>query len=58
VRHRLDDAVQKGGIAPEVLMLMARTFARAELDPGCTLQQAMMTEMEAQSPPMLAALTC
>ena len=33
VRRRLDDAVQKGGIAPEVLMLMARAFARAELDP-------------------------
>jgi hypothetical protein len=57
VRHRLDDALQKGGIAPEVLMLMARAFARAELDPGRTLQQAMMTAMEAQSPSMPAALT-
>ena len=41
VRRRLDDAVQKGGIAPEVLMLMARAFARAELDPGRTLQHAL-----------------
>jgi hypothetical protein len=57
VRHRLDDALQKGGVAPEVLMLMARAFARAELDPGRTLQQAMMTAMEAQSPSMPAALT-
>jgi len=36
VRHRLDDALKKGGIAPEVLMLMARAFARADLDPGRT----------------------
>jgi hypothetical protein len=50
VRHRLDDAVQGGGIAPEVLMLIARAFAQAELDPGRTLQQAMMTAMEEQSP--------
>ena len=57
VRQRLDDAVQKGGIAPEVLMLMARTFARAELDPGRTLQQAMVTAMEAQSLSVLTALT-
>ena len=57
VRHRLDDALKKGGIAPEVLMLMARAFARAELDPGRTLQQAMMTAMEAQSSSMPAALT-
>jgi hypothetical protein len=57
VRHKLDDAVRKGGIAPEVLMLMARAFARAELDPGRTLQQAMMTAMEAQSPSVSSALT-
>jgi hypothetical protein len=57
MRHRLDDAVQKGGIAPEVLMVMAGAFARAELDPGRTLQQAMMTAIEAHSPSMPAALT-
>ena len=57
VRRRLDDAVQKGGIAPEVLMLIARAFAQAELDPGRTLQQAMMTAMGAPSPSTPAALT-
>jgi hypothetical protein len=57
VRHRLDDAVQKGGIAPEVLMLIARAFARAELDPGRALQQAMMTAIKAQSPSMPTAPT-
>ena len=57
LRHLLDDALKKGGVAPKVLMLMARTFARAELDPGRTLQQAMMTAMEAQSPSIPAALT-
>src|SRR5215831_13229568 len=38
VQQRLlcDDAVRKGGIAPEVLMLMARAFARADFDPGRT----------------------
>ncbi len=50
VRNRLDDALQKGGVVPEVLMLVARAFARAELDPGRTLQEAMMSAMEAQSP--------
>jgi hypothetical protein len=57
VRNRLDDALQKRGVAPEVLMLMARAFARAEIDPGRTLREAMMTAREAQSPSMLAALT-
>jgi hypothetical protein len=57
VRHRLDDALQRGGVAPGVLMLLARAFARAELDPGRTLQLAMMTAVEAQSPSMPAVLT-
>src|SRR6516164_8331711 len=57
VRNRLGDALQKGGVTPEVLMLMARAFARAELDPGRILQQAMMTAMEAQSRPVAAAMT-
>ena len=57
VRDRLGDALQKGGVTPEVLMLLARAFARAELDPGRILQQAMMTAMEAQSAPIAAALT-
>jgi hypothetical protein len=55
VRNRLDDALQRGGVAPEVLMLVVRAFARAELDPGRTLQEAMMSAMEAQAPSMPAA---
>ena len=51
VRKRLDYALPKGGVAPDVLMLVARAFARAELDPGRALQEAMMSAMEAQSPP-------
>ena len=57
VRHRLDDAVKKGDIAPEVLMMIARAFARAELDPERTLQQAMMTAMETRCPSIPTALT-
>jgi hypothetical protein len=57
VRDRLGDALQKGGVTPEVLMLLAHAFGRAELDPGRMLQQAMMTAMEARSPPIAAALT-
>ena len=57
VRDRLGDALQNGGVTPEVLMLLARAFGRAELDPGRILQQAMMTAMEAQAAPIAAALT-
>src|SRR5499427_10612076 len=56
VRRELDYALAKDGIAPEVLMLVARAFARAELDPGQALQEALMSAMEAQSASMLAAL--
>lgn len=56
VRNRLDHALGKGRVAPEVLMLMARAFARAELDPGRPLQEAMMSAMDAPSPSMSAAL--
>jgi len=56
VRRGLDYALAKDGIAPEVLMLVARAFARAELDPGRALQEAMMSAMEAQSASMPAAL--
>lgn len=57
VRNRLDRALLRGGVAPEVLMLIARAFARAELDPGPALQEAMMTAAEAQclSMPALSA---
>jgi hypothetical protein len=51
------DALQKGSVAPDVLMLVARAFARAELDPGRPLQEAMMSAMEAQAPSMPAALS-
>jgi hypothetical protein len=57
VRDRLGDALQKGGVTPEVLMLLARAFARAELNPGRILQQAMMTAMEARSTSVAAAMT-
>jgi hypothetical protein len=56
VRNRLDYTLQKGSVVPEVLMLMARAFARAELDPGRALQEAMMSAMEAQFSSMPAAL--
>ena len=55
VRRELDYALAKDGIAPEVLMLVARAFARAELDPGRALQEAMMSAMDAQSASMPAA---
>ena len=49
VRNRVDQAVGKSDVAPEVLMLLARSFARAELDPGRSVQHAMVNAMEAQS---------
>ena len=55
VRKGLDYTLAKDGIAPEVLMLVARAFARAELDPGRALQEAMMSAMEAQSASMPTA---
>jgi len=55
VRRGLDYTLAKDGIALEVLMLVARAFARAELDPGRALQEAMMSAMEAQSASMPAA---
>ena len=56
VRRGLDYTLAKDGIALEVLMLVARAFARAELDPGRALQEAMMSAVEAQSASMPAAL--
>ena len=38
VHNRVDHALGQGDFAPEVLMLLARAFARAELDPGRSLQ--------------------
>lgn len=49
VRNRVDHALGQGDFAPEVLMLLARAFARAELDPGRSLQEAVVSAMEARS---------
>ena len=57
VHKEVADNLRKSSIAPDVLMLVARAFARAELDPGRPLQEAMMSAMEAQSPAMLAGLS-
>jgi hypothetical protein len=56
VRNRVDHALGQGGSAPELLMLLARAFARAEIDPGRSLQEAMVSAIDTQSrsmPPML-----
>jgi hypothetical protein len=49
VHNRVDHALGQHGFAPELLMLLARAFARAELDPGRSLQEAMVSAMEVQS---------
>ena len=46
---RVDHALGQGDFAPEMLMLLARAFARAELDPTRSLQEAMVSAMEARS---------
>src|ERR1700738_5138520 len=57
VHKEVADNLRKSSIAPDVLMLVARAFARAELDPGRPLQEAMMSAMGAQSPSLPAALS-
>ena len=57
VHKEVADNLRESSIAPDVLMLVARAFARAELDPGQPLQEAMMSAMEAQSPSLPAALS-
>ena len=57
VHKEVADNLRESSIAPDVLMLVARAFARAELDPGRSLQEAMMSAMEAQSPSLPAALS-
>jgi hypothetical protein len=47
VHKEIADNLRKISIAPDVLMLLARAFAWAELDPGRPLQEAMMSAMEA-----------
>src|SRR5437762_2857457 len=49
MRNRVDQAVGRSDLAPEVLMLLARAFARAELDPGRSVQHAMVNAIEEQS---------
>lgn len=57
VHKEVADNLRKSSIAPDVLMLVARAFARAELDPGRSLQEAMTSAMEAQAPSMPAPLS-
>src|SRR3954470_6367925 len=49
VRRAIEQALAEEGAAPEVLMMIARAFAQAELDPGEALQEAMVNAMEARS---------
>jgi hypothetical protein len=58
VREAIEQALVEGGAAPEVLMMIARAFAQAELDPGEALQEAVVSAMEAQAaaaPPELGS---
>ena len=52
VRKGIEQTLAKDGAAPEVLIVIARAFALAELDPGGALQEAMRAAMEAQSSAM------
>src|SRR5689334_20833949 len=52
VHNRVDHALGQDDFAPEVRMLLASAFARAELDPGRSLQEAMVSAMEDGSSPM------
>jgi len=52
VREGIAQALAEGGAAPGVLMMVARAFAQAELDPGEVLQEAMVGAMEAQASAM------
>jgi hypothetical protein len=52
VRKGIEQALVKDGATPEVLVMIARAFAQAELDPGKALQEAVVSAMEAQSAAM------
>ena len=52
VRKGIEQALVKDGATPEVLVMIARAFAQAELDPGRALQEAVVSAMEAQSAAM------
>ena len=43
VRKGIEQALVKDGAAPEVLIMIARAFAQAELDPGEALQEAVVS---------------
>ena len=49
VRKGIERTLVEDGAALEVLIMVARAFAQAELDPGEALQQAVGIAMEAQS---------
>lgn len=48
VRSMIEATAAAGGVAPEVLITIARAFAQAELEPGEALQEALVTALEAQ----------
>jgi hypothetical protein len=52
VREKLEEVVATGALAPALLLLVARAFAHAELDPGPALQSAVAGGMEAHSATM------
>src|SRR3712207_6441052 len=54
VREGIGQALAEGGAAPEMLMMVARAFAQAELEPGEALQEAVVSAMEAQAAAMPA----
>jgi hypothetical protein len=49
VRRGIGQALAAEGAAPAALMMLARAFAQAELDPGGALQEAVVGAMEAQA---------
>lgn len=48
VRQEVAKGLSRGGLPPAVLMLVAKAFVEAQLDPGRALQEAMMDAMETE----------
>ena len=48
VRQEVANGLSRGGLPPAVLMLVAKAFVEAQLDPGRALQEAMMDAMETE----------
>src|SRR3954470_11178336 len=46
VRQEIEQALVKDGATIEVLIMIARAFAQAELDPGEALQEAVVSAMD------------